>query len=104
MVDEELVESLRQKAREARQQARRFDAAVAALTVPQKEQGRPVNPKRDLLEAIKRSGLMYKTIAEQCGVSSRYISWVARGLMERPALEARIRAFLAAQNIEAKDD
>ena len=95
MIDEELIESLQRKARECRQQARRFDAAVAALSAPQKEQGRPVNPKRDLLEAVKKSGLMYKEIAEQCGVSSRYISWVARGLMERPALETRIREVLA---------
>ena|ERR1700729_689684 len=97
MLETELIEALQKKARECRQQARRFDAAVAALTEPKKTQGRPVNPKRDLLDAIKRSGLQYKQIAEQVGCSYRYVSWIARGVKERPALEARIREVLAAK-------
>jgi predicted RecB family nuclease len=91
----QLIAALQQKAREARQQARRFDAAAAALLEPQKPQGRPVNPKRELLDALKKSGLTYAQIAAKVGVSYRYVSWVARGIKERPAVEARIRAVLA---------
>jgi hypothetical protein len=92
----ELREALQQKARECRQQARRFDAAAAALLEPQKSQGRPANAKRELYEAIKQSGLTYTQIAAEVGVSYRYVSWVARGLKERPALETRVRECLAA--------
>jgi hypothetical protein len=98
----ELVEMLRQKSRELRQSARRCDAAVAALLEPQKAQGRPVSPKRELYEAIKQSGRTYAQIAGEVGVSYRYISYVARGLKERPALEARIRECLAAHAEGAK--
>jgi hypothetical protein len=94
----ELIEALQQKARESRQQARRFDAAAAALLEPQKTQGRPVNPKRELFDAVKKSGLTYKEIASKVvpPVSYRYISWVVRGTLERPALETCIREVLAA--------
>lgn len=95
---QELIKTLQQKARECRQQARRFDAAVAALQEEQKPVGRPVNPKRDLLDAIKRSGLLHKEIAAKCGCSYRYIGYVARGILERPILEARIREVLAAHS------
>ena len=91
----ELVDTLRQKARECRQQARRFDAALTALLEPQKSQGRPINPKRELYEAIKQSGLTYAQIAQKCDCSYRYVSWVARGVKSRPVLEARIRECLA---------
>lgn len=94
----ELVEALRQKEREAKQQARRFHAAAEALLEPQKSQGRPANPKRDLFEAVKKSGLTYKEIASKVvpPVSYRYISWTVRGTIERPVLEQAIREVLAA--------
>jgi hypothetical protein len=97
----ELVEALRQKARECRQQARRLVAAAELLLEEKKPPGRPVNPKRDLLEAFKRSGLMYAQLAQKCGVSYRYVSWVIRGVKERPVLEARIREVLAAHTKDA---
>jgi hypothetical protein len=94
----DLINALRQKSREARQQSRRFEAAAAALLEPQKTQGRPVNPKRELFDAVKKSGLTYKEIASKVvpPVSYRYISWTVRGTIERPALEACIREVLAA--------
>ena len=92
----ELVEALRQKEREAKLQARRFHAAAAALLEPQKSQGRPVNPNRELYEAIKDSGLTYAQIAQKCDCSYRYVSWVARAKINRPKIEARIREVLAA--------
>jgi hypothetical protein len=92
----ELVEMLRQKSRELRQSARRCDAAVAALLEPQKAQGRPtVNPKRELYEAVKQSGLTYAQIAAEVGVSYRYVSWVGRAKINSPELETRIREVLA---------
>jgi hypothetical protein len=97
MVDtESLVETLQEKARECRRQARRFDAAVAALLEPRETTGRPANPNRELLDAVKRSGLTYMQIGERVGVSYRYVSWVCRGRIERPELEQRIREVLAA--------
>jgi hypothetical protein len=92
----ELVEALGQKARESRRQSRSFDAAAAALLEPPKSCGRHVNPKRELYEAIKQSGLTYTQIAQKCGCSYRLVSWVARGLKERPALETHIREALTA--------
>jgi hypothetical protein len=94
----DLIETLQRKARECRQQARRFDAAVSALLEPQKSQGRPVNPRRELFDAVKKSGLTYKEIASKVvpPVSYRYVSWVVRGTIERPTLEACIREVLAA--------
>jgi hypothetical protein len=94
----ELIEALQKKEREARQQARRFHAAAEALLEPQKSQGRPGNPKRDLFEAVKKSGLTYKEIACKVvpPVSYRYVSWVVRGNIERPVLEQGIREVVAA--------
>lgn len=90
----EIVEELRQKAREHRQEARRLDAAIRVLLEPQKAQGRPVNPNRELFEAFKASGLQYKDLASKLGVGYKYVSWVVRGIDDKPKLEARIREVL----------
>jgi hypothetical protein len=90
-----IVEQLQQKAREHRQEARRCDAAVKVLLEPQRSQGRPVNPKRDLFEAFRKSGLTYKELALKLGVGYRYISWVVRGIDNKPELECRIREILS---------
>lgn len=93
----ELIEALQEAVRECRRKARSFDSAVKALLKPQRRTpGAPVNPKRDLLNAIKKSGLTYAQIASKVGCSYRYVSWVARGVLERPALEAKIRDVLCA--------
>jgi transcriptional regulator with XRE-family HTH domain len=44
---------------------------------------------------------MYAQLAQKCGVSYRYVSWVIRGVKERPVLEARIREVLAAHTKDA---
>jgi hypothetical protein len=92
---EELAAQLRQQAREHRQEARRLDTAVKVLLEPQKTKGRPQTPNKDLYDAFKASGLQYKELAAKLGVGYRYVSWVVRGIDDKPKLEGRIREVLA---------
>jgi hypothetical protein len=51
----EIVELLRQKTREHKQEARRCEAAVRALLEPQKPQGRPVNPSVNCTRPLNKA-------------------------------------------------